>query len=395
MKIKLKWLCDLQDMVHTTKSMVCGGKGAAGSDTNKPQYKVKDIIHPSFLIPLPAPNCNEKWDYKKAGADWTCKCEEGDNQSPIDLPPVKKAIRTVISPLFQFESVPAKADQDAHDGLVQSGEYHRIYYREGALRLYANTFGKIVTLDGAGYYCNQIDFHTPSEHKINNKSFDMEMKVICYAKTEGDFGKMLTLSFMFKKQPGAYNKFLDRLDYLNLPNPEEKFQQLKEEMFIPNIFMDEDISGNGDMIPFSFFNYQGSTTQPPCNEKTIVMVASEPLYASHTTLDLFREALSVSDKTDAHGRILESPKNLENRREVQPLKGRPVFHYDKSSECPVYKNTNGNDHHQKEGHYEKRTTKMFNYFHVNSDKPSGLPNAFVVTNAEAQGFLGRYDDLPQ
>jgi len=392
-KLKKKWMCKLQTIKTIPLSIACGGKGSGEAGNNKPAFKIQNIIHPQFLIPLPAPNCNEKWNYMKAGTDWVCKCAEGESQSPIDLPPTNKAIKTIISPLFEFEEVSAKAESDSHDGLVKQGQYHNLYYRENALRLYADQFGKIVTLDGAGYYCNEIVFHTPSEHVISGQPMDMEMKVICTAKTEGDFGKMLTLSFFFKKKPGAYNKFLDKLDYLNLPNPESKYQEIKEGIFIPNVFTDEAIEGNGEMIPFSFYSYNGSVSSPPCNENVIVMVASEPLFASHTTLDLFREALTISDQVDRRGRIIEAPKDLSNIRGPQALHGRPVFWYDKSADCPVYNNKFGGNKKHEEGHYEKRKNVMKSYIHVDSDKPSGLPNAFVVTDNEAEGFLNRFPDL--
>ncbi len=39
-----------------------------------------------------------------------------------------------------------------------------------------------------------------------------------------------------------------------------------------------------------------------------------------------------------------------------------------------------------EGHYEKISKIKTNYFYVNDEKPSGIPNAFVVSKDEAFGI---------
>jgi len=387
--VKRKWLCKLQDIIKVELSAICKGKKSANVELDIDTFKIKHIIQPMILIPTPADNCNENWNYLRNGNDWECKCREGDNQSPIDLPPPKKAVSTVISPLFQYQIVPQKAENDSNKGLVKRGTNHRIYFRNGALRIYAESFGKVVTLDGAGYYADEIVFHTPSEHKINGKNLDMEMKIIHKAKTEGDFGKMLTLSFLFKKKAGTYNKFLDKLDFYNLPNPLETFQELKEDIFIPNIFLNEDAVGSGEMIPFNFYSYQGSVTEPPCNENTLVLVASEPLFLSYSTLELFKEALKKPDQLDLISqRIINTSENVQrnNARKVMPLKGRPVFHYDKKNECGEIIPKKGIKTREI-GHYERVIKKMQTYFHVEGEKPSMMPGAYVVSDAEAKNHI--------
>ena len=385
--IKKKWLCRLQEICKVNKSKVCGGKRDDAVD--HPKFKIKNVIQPMILIPMAAEKCNENWNYLKNGADWQCKCREGDNQSPIDLPPVSKAISTPASPLFEYLPVQVEAESSSHDGLVKKGQNHKIYFRNGALRIYAESFGKIVTLDGAGYYADEIVFHTPSEHKINGKVLDMEMKIIHKAKTEGDFGKTLTLSFLFKRKAGAYNKFIDNLDFYNLPNPYEKVQDLRQEIFIPNIFLDDDIDGSGEMQPFSFYSYEGSTTEPPCNENTLVYVASEPINISYATVELFREALKLPDFMDQNGRIINTSRNINrtNRRRVQQLKGRAVFHYDKKYDCNFpYKHRYPK---YRKGHYERVNKKAIQYYFVDGEKPSMMPGAYVVTDNEAIGHMDK------
>ena len=39
-----------------------------------------------MVIPIAAPNCKYDWNYNYHGQNWVCNCNEGLEQSPIDLP---------------------------------------------------------------------------------------------------------------------------------------------------------------------------------------------------------------------------------------------------------------------------------------------------------------------
>ena len=47
---------------------------------------METVKQPILIIPIPSPYCNERWNYQSHGSNWECKCSEGQNQSPIDLP---------------------------------------------------------------------------------------------------------------------------------------------------------------------------------------------------------------------------------------------------------------------------------------------------------------------
>merc|ERR1712100_122549 len=76
---------------------------------------------------------------------------------------------------------------------------------------------------------------------------------------------------------------------------------------------------------------------------------------------------------------------LENNRNTQQLNGRPIFWYDHSKNCPSFRKGKQAGY-AKKGHYEKRVKSAVKYFYVNGQAPSGIPNAFVVTNREALGL---------
>ncbi len=144
------------------------------------------------------------------------------------------------------------------------------------------------------------------------------------------------------------------------------------------------------MVPFSFYTYSGSLTQPPCNEQTIHYVASEPIGVSSTVIELFKEALRIPDLQDANGGIIVSNESiLYSNRRVQQQNGRPIFHYNhKKYSCPTFKrlrSRTGDANRQIHGHYERKSNSAVNYFYVEGAEASGLPGAFVVTEKEAMG----------
>merc|ERR1712151_201997 len=222
----------------------------------------------------------------------------------------------------------------------------------------------------------------PSEHSIDGKIYDMEITVLHQGMSVGDIAKQVSLSFLFEKAPGKYNGFLEDLDYFDLPNTLNGSRDLKNPVFLGNIFKTDEDDKPSSMAPFSFYTYQGSLTTPPCTEDTIVYVASKPLQIGSTPLQLFQEATRVPDMTDNRGNIIVSNWINETARPPQPLNGRPVFWFDHSKTC-------GATPHVKpeipSGHYEKIRKSFTSYFYVSNKKPSGLPNAYVVSEDEAKG----------
>ena len=158
-------------------------------------------------------------------------------------------------------------------------------------------------------------------------------------------------------------------------------------LFIPQILQDSNDEDLSFMSPFSFYTYQGSHTAPPCAEKTIHYVASKPIELSNTSLEMFKESLRIPDQIDSKGQVHVSNSLPENFRSTQPLNGRAIFHYDHSNyNCPDFRKAKQGAKPTK-GHYEKRVKNAVKYFHVNGNKPSGINNAFVVTDKEAEGAL--------
>jgi carbonic anhydrase len=392
-EIRRKVFCQLKKNLDEKLPYECStANKEAGVDISKlPQPIVIDdkVIQPIILIPLPSKECNEGWTYLNKGKDWSCGCSEGSEQSPIDLPDPRNAISSPVMPLFQYDEVSAKSKITTLDGELKAEDYMKIKYFKGALRIFHSNFGKIVTLDGAVYIAEEIVFHTPAEHTIDGKRYDMEMQVIHYGQTKGDISKQVVLSFLFEKKPGVYNKFIDDVDFFSLPNPLNKERDIINNLYLPKVFYSSTDENISTMKPFSFFTYQGSLTFPPCSERTIHYVASDPIPIGSAPLQLMKEALMIPDmKNENNGAIIiTDSESVENYRETQPLNERPVFHFSHKKYCGGEINLSKNK--DKEvipyGHYEKLSKKATEYFYVTSSEPSGIPNSFVVSEKEAKG----------
>ena len=129
------------------------------------------------------------------------------------------------------------------------------------------------------------------------------------------------------------------------------------------------------MKPVSMYTYQGSLTAPPCTERTIHYVVANPIPIAHAVVTMLKEALRTDDNQNVD--------DIANIRETQPLNDRTVFFYD-ASNCRTPKYFEPKE--QKTGHYEKVPKQVTEYFYVNGDEPSGIPDSFVVSENEAKGI---------
>ena len=377
-EISKSWVCTLKKFLNDIEDPFCQEHSTPSNQT----IIERNITQPIIIIPVPSPMCNENWDYQQYGVDWKCDCEEGREQSPIDLPAENEAIDSPVKPIFQYEEVAATSKISTIDGQLKQNEPLKLKMKDHALRIFHDKFGKVVTMDGGVYYAQEIVVHTPAEHTINGKTYDMELQIIHYGQSKGDIAKQIILSFVFERTPGVYNKFIDDLDIFNLPNPLSMERDLLSNIYIPKIFYSADDSDIPVMHPFSFYTYQGSLTAPPCSENTIMYVASKPIPLGSTAMQLFKEALRVPDVINQSGDVFVSNWKPVSNRKLQPRNGRPVFHYNHEKQCGVDPARNPP---KPKGHYEKYTKALTNYFYVNGNDPSGLPNAFVVSEAEALG----------
>lgn len=340
--LKEKWLCSLESFLKQNLDTFCTPlklnnalyknpvPTPVGNSTSNSTKAVKQM----FIIPKESPKCNAQYNYQKKGEDWECICSEGFEQSPINLPKPNKKMISKIRPVFLYDIIEPISKVDSIDGVMKENQPIKIYNKNGILRIMHSNLGKIVLSDGGVYRGEEIVFHTPAEHTINGKKFDMEIQVIHYGVSKGDIAKQVTLSFLFYVKPGVFNEFLDKIDVYNLPNEIDEFKDLVKPLYLPSIFystIKQNPYWEYEQIPikdFSFYSYEGSLTSPPCTERTTVIVAAEPLPVSLTFVELFKEALRKPEYFGIDGKLYnaeDSPKL--NARNVQPLNGRKVTFY--------------------------------------------------------------------
>jgi len=225
----------------------------------------------------------------------------------------------------------------------------------------------------------------------------MEMQIIHKGVTAGDIAKTVILSILFKKKAGVFNKFIDKLNIFNLPNPNEPYRDITQSLFIPYAFLDASDPDIELMNPFSFYTYSGSETQPPCAERTVVYVTSKPINIGSVAIEMFREAIKTPDSINDEGETVSPMFPPENNRAIQPQNGRAIFFYDHLAFCGPsaltlnkrkkpqigFSDVDSKRRDVRKGHYEKRESSAVEYYYVNGETPSGLPGAYVVSPQEA------------
>ena len=378
---KLKWLCSIQQLLNDPMNPECPLPKTVNNDTavnTTSTVKVRKNLKQMIIIPTPSPHCNENWNYLKHGEDWECQCKEGQEQSPIDLPIIEKSGPIKEAPFFNYFYLKPSNDSMTRMLYEPNGGYLKIVNN-------MKSFGKVVFTNGAVYEAKEILIHTPSEHTINGKYYDMEVQIIHYGVSKGDIDKQVSLSFLFKSKPGVLNKFFEKLDYYNLPNPIDQSKFINNELFIPHLLDLNDDDDSISMKSFSFYQYNGSLSLPPCTERTTVLVASEPIEMSSTTIALFKEALRVPDTINENGQVfLGDLEEKFSNRAIQQLNGREVKYYNHLKYgCPEFIQKKKLKK-RIQGHYEKRTVDSTEYFYVNGNKTSGIPGALVVPEKEAK-----------
>ncbi len=197
-------------------------------------------------------------------------CALGANQSPVNL---NRWIEAKLpSPKVKYAGI-------AHD-VVNNGHTVKV------TTLGINDF----MIDGIAFRLKQFHFHTPSENRIDGKSFPMEAHFVHQSKD----GEYLVVAVMFKngKKNIALQKVLNDLD----PNVGNK--KTLHEQFNP-----------GELFPkrLDYYRYDGSFTTPPCTEGVRWIVLKYLVEAS-------KEQLAKLHKIMGN-----------NNRPVQPLHARVIL----------------------------------------------------------------------
>ena len=181
-------------------------------------------------------------------------CSQGRNQSPIDLTGAVDADLEEL--IFDYPN----------RGLV--GEVNNGHTIQENLKP-----GNFATIQGRRYEAKQFHFHSPSEHRIDGKSFPLEIHLV----HTNPVGQLAVIGFMFVE--GEENSMLNQLT---------GFRPAGMAPYTGPIYYNKLITSRGE-----YYTYNGSLTTPPCSEGVLWVVLKNPITASREQIDRFHEAMGA------------------------------------------------------------------------------------------------------
>ncbi|KAL4560890.1 hypothetical protein LXL04_033046 [Taraxacum kok-saghyz] len=227
-----------------------------------------------FTYDVNSPNGPDHWG--EIHPDWGM-CNQGDLQSPIDL--THKRVHTTSSI--------GRLDRDykpANSTLVNRGHDMMLRWVGGAGHIHIN---------GTEYQLNQLHWHTPSEHTINGRRFNLEVHMV-HQSTDG---KIAVVGIMYKT--GRPDSLLSMM--------EPYFKALSSTRDVEKsvgIIDPREIK----LGSRKYYRYIGSLTTPPCTQNVIWTIVKKVRTISREQMHAIREA--VHDDAEA------------NSRPIQPLNNR-------------------------------------------------------------------------
>ncbi|MFS0786563.1 carbonic anhydrase family protein [Shouchella sp. 1P09AA] len=180
-------------------------------------------------------------------------CSIGEQQSPIALS--YNSLSSAKWPLINtYEQTEFTVTNNGHT--IQADVY--------------GTTDSSLRLSGTLYTLAQFHFHTPSEHTVDDESFEMELHFV--HKDAND--NLAVLGVLMEE--GEHNDVLEDV-WSIMPSNEEIAAETVE--LHPN-----------DLIPADLrsFQYNGSLTTPPCDEGVKWSVIDEPIELSREQIDRFQ-----------------------------------------------------------------------------------------------------------
>jgi carbonic anhydrase len=233
------------------------------------------------VVPLAFAEGHPHWSYRGHGsaAHWaeldesfkTCKL--GKHQSPIDVDTRAVERSADAKPIgFAYAAGPGEVVNNGH-----------------TIQVNLPAAGS-ATLDGVEYKLLQFHFHTPSEEKIDGKSYPLVAHLV-HKNAEGQLAVVAVL-FKAGKENAALKPVFD-----HLPAKEGETRKL-------DVAVDA-----ADLLPANraYYAFTGSLTTPPCSEEVRWQVLKTPVELSSSQLAAFRKLYRM------------------NARPVQPLNGRKVL----------------------------------------------------------------------
>ncbi|XP_035545684.1 alpha carbonic anhydrase 7-like [Juglans regia] len=216
--------------------------------------------------------------------EWAA-CKNGDMQSPIDLSSRRVKLTSKLGELKRsYKPSNAIIKNRGHDISVQ----------------WVGDAGSI-QINGTDYSLQQGHWHSPSEHSINGRRYDLELHMVHLSQDINMKNKIAVVGLFYKI--GRPDAFLSKLMRSITSMADEKAER--------NIGVIDPIEIK--MGGKRYYRYMGSLTVPPCTEGVTWIINKRVRTVSRKQVKLLREV--VHDYAEM------------NARPVQPLNRREVHLY--------------------------------------------------------------------
>lgn len=194
--------------------------------------------------------------WSELSPDWGA-CNNGELQSPVNLKDLSK---------HGFER--------GHNLSINYGETTGEIFNNGHTIEVETEGENVLILRGVPYQLTQFHFHTPSEHRVSRRGYDMELHLV----HAGADGSNAVIGVFLKRgsSSGALAPIFSALpDTLNVHEP-------LDQPFDPK-----------DFLPKSrdHYRYVGSLTTPPCTEGVRWIVMSRPVTLSDEDMAQFAQRI--------------------------------------------------------------------------------------------------------
>ncbi|CAA0830432.1 Alpha carbonic anhydrase 7 [Striga hermonthica] len=213
-------------------------------------------------------------NWGKIKKDWV-KCNEGTMQSPIDLSHERVRIISTTEEK-NYTACNATITNRGHDIQMK-------FLGDAGL----------MTINGTNYHLVSAHWHSPSEHTINGRRYDMELHLVHVSTDLQVKNNISVLGMLYKI--GKPDKFLSMIVRNVSSIMDEQHRESPLGMVDP-----AKINSRSK----KYFRYQGSLTVPPCTEGVIWTINKKVKTVSRHQVNLLREA--VHDYAERNARPLQA-----------------------------------------------------------------------------------------
>jgi len=221
----------------------------------------------------------EHWGEIEKDHDKHLLCREGEKQSPINI--IEHAQNSLRVPLaFNYFKSSIQ--------IINNGHTVHLSYEPGSYVIFENQRFELI----------QFHFHHPSEHRLNGKTYDMELHLV--HKTPQH--RYVVFSIFMKK--GQENASLRKL-WERIPKDLDREVVYKKELIHVSDFLPADKT---------LFHYFGSLTTPPCSQLVSWFVLESPIELSEEQIKYFQKFIDHNARPvqKLNGRVVQEVFSVQN-----------------------------------------------------------------------------------